>query len=123
MPSKGKRIASRQSSLRRRRSAANPNRAGAPTPAGPGLAAVANPGSAPTPAAAPASAPAPDAPPAGAPTPAAASAQPTGRPQTQSRGRRFDRPAAYNHVGSELIRIGIFSGILLAALITISFLI
>jgi hypothetical protein len=39
----------------------------------------------------------------------------------QSRGRRFDRPAAYNHVGSELKRIGIFSGVLVVILIAVSF--
>lgn len=104
MPSKGKRVASRQGSLRRRRGAQNQNqnrRAGA----------VADGGVSTAPAAA-VSDPAPAA--ATAPPPAATSA---GRP----RGRRYDRPAAYNYVGSELTRIGIFSGVLVVVLVAVSF--
>ena len=108
MPSKGKRVAARQGSLRRRRGAQNQNqnrRAGA-------VAA----GSAPTaPAAAAVSEPAPAAAAATAPPTAASTSD--GRP----RGRRYDRPAAYNYVGSELTRIGIFSGVLVVVLVAVSF--
>ena len=105
MPSKGKRVASRQGSLRRRRGAQNQNqnrRAGA----------VAD-GGAPTAAAAAVSDPAP----AAATAPPSAAATSAGRP----RGRRYDRPAAYNYVGSELTRIGIFSGVLVVVLVAVSF--
>lgn len=107
MPSKGKRVAARQGSLRRRRGAQNQNQNRRP-----GAVAA---GSAPTaPAAAAVSEPAPataaTAPPTAAPTSA-------GRP----RGRRYDRPAAYNYVGSELTRIGIFSGVLVVVLVAVSF--
>ena len=112
MPSKGKRVASRQNNLRRRRH--NNNRANQPAAAQPTV--VAEPaavtGTSPA-AASEAAQPAP------APAPAAAT-QAIGRPEAQSRGRRFDRPAAYNHVGSELTRIGIFSGVLVVALVAIS---
>ena len=120
MPSKGKRIASRQGNLRRRRNSANRSNA----PAGSQTAAVASPSSTLTAndsgaatAAATATAPA-----AAAPAGASVS-QAVGRPQAQPRGRRFDRPAAYNHVGSELVRISIFAGVLLVALVAISFVI
>lgn len=106
MPSKGKRIASRQSSLRRRRGnqSQNPNRRATAVAAGS----------------------APDTPAAVAvsdPSPTASSAPPTASPApaNRPRGRRYDRPAAYNYVGSELTRIGIFSGILLVVLIAVSF--
>ena len=114
MPSKGKRVASRQSNLRRRRG--NANRSAAPrtnAATAPTATAVAD---------APATATAP-----GAPAATAASADPASaaaaraRPIRQPQGRRFQRPAAYNHVGSELRRIGIFSGVLLVALIAVSF--
>ena len=111
MPSKGKRVASRQQNLRRRRNNSNRN---TPSP-GARATAVAEPVAPPTEASV-------------SPTPAAAaSSAPTGatqaigRPQAQPRGRRFDRPAAYNHVGSELKRIGIFSGVLVVVLIAVSF--
>ena len=118
MPSKGKRVASRQQSLRRRRQNSNRN-----NPSG---------GARPTAVAEPVPAPAetavPSAPAAAAAAVAAAPAtagvsQAIGRPQTQPRGRRFDRPAAYNHVGSELKRIGIFSGVLVVVLVAVSFVI
>ena len=105
MPSKGKRVAARQGSLRRRRGAQNQNqnrRAGA----------VAG-GSMPT-AAAAVSEPAPA---AAATAPPTAASTSDGRP----RGRRYDRPAAYNYVGSELTRIGIFSGVLVVVLVAVSF--
>ena len=66
---------------------------------------------------------------AAASTPAATAAAPVGsgqaigRPETQPRGRRFDRPAAYNHVGAELKRIGVFSSVLVVVLIAVSFVI
>ena len=114
MPSKGKRVAARQQSLRRRRN--NSNRNNPPGGARPTAIAEAN-----------------NAPPAATatatPVAAAAAATPVGatqaigRPQAQPRGRRFDRPAAYNHVGSELKRIGIFSGVLVVVLIAVSFVI
>ena len=109
MPSKGKRVAARQNDLRRRRSGANraaPVRN--PAAASPVAAAVAEPA---------ASASAPAATETGPQTQVAA----VGRPTTASRGRRFDRPAAYNHVGSELRRIGIFSGVLVVVLVAVSF--
>ena len=114
MPSKGKRVASRQSNLRRRRG--NANRSTAPRP---------NAATAPT-ATAVADAPSTDTAP-GTPAATAASADPApaaaarARPIRQPQGRRFQRPAAYNHVGSELRRIGIYSGVLLVALIAVSF--
>ena len=110
MPSKGKRIASRQNNLRRRRSNANRSN----PPAGARATAVAEPASAPASALTTSSSPVTAAAPVGA-------GRPIGRSETQPRGRRFDRPAAYNHVGSELTRIGIFSGVLVVALVAISF--
>ncbi len=107
MPSKGKRVASRQNDLRRRRGGAN--RATAvrnPAAASPVAASVAE---------AEHNRPATT---ATTSTPATAA---IGRPSAGSRGRRFDRPAAYNYVGSELTRIGIFSGVLVVVLIAVSF--
>ncbi len=121
MPSKGKRIASRQSSLRRRRG--NAGSRPAPVTAA-GIAAANGPDdavpgggtmTATATAAATATAPAPAAAPAARPAPG-----PGSQPQ---RGRRFERPAAYNYVGSELRNIGILSAVMLAALIAISFVI
>ena len=111
MPSKGKRVASRQNNLRRRRSPANRNNATS--------------SARPTAVAEAVSAPAETVAPSTTTTAAAAApvgeGRPVGRSQTQPRGRRFDRPAAYNHVGSELKRIGIFSSVLVVALIAVSF--
>lgn len=116
MPSKGKRVAARQNNLRRRRGSGN--RA---TPArNPAVAApVASAGAQAAPDAAVATSTAT----AAAPAPATAQAQASaiGRPASGSRGRRFDRPAAYNHVGSELRRIGIYSGVLVVVLVAVSF--
>lgn len=114
MPSRGKRVASRQSNLRRRRG--NANRSTAPrtnVEAPPTATAVAD---------APAAVSTPGAPAATAavPTPAPAPAA-RARPIGQPRGRRFERPAAYNHVGSELRRIGIFAGVLVVILVAVSF--
>lgn len=114
MPSKGKRVASRQSNLRRRRSNANRNTATRTNAAtAPTATAVAD---------APPTDAAPGAPAATvAPADPAPAAAPRARPIRQPQGRRFQRPAAYNHVGSELRRIGIYSGVLLVALIAVSF--
>ena len=110
MPSRGKRVAARQNNLRRRRN--NTNRSN--PPAGARATAVAEPDTAPASAPPVSSSPAPSTAPAGA-------SRPIGRSETQPRGRRFDRPAAYNHVGSELRRIGIFSGVLVVVLVAVSF--
>ena len=116
MPSKGKRVAARQQSLRRRRNNSNRNN----PPGGARATAVAEP-VAPATTASAASTPAPTA--VAAPSAPTGATQAIGRPQAQPRGRRFDRPAAYNHVGSELKRIGIFSGVLVVVLIAVSFVI
>ena len=111
MPSKGKRVAARQNNLRRRRGGANraaPARN--PAVASPAASAVAE--------------AEPERPvTAATATPPAQSRATTavGRPASVPRGRRFDRPAAYNHVGSELRRIGIFSGVLVVVLVAVSF--
>ncbi len=113
MPSKGKRVAARQNNLRRRRGGANR------------AAPVHNPAAA-SPVASAVSDAAPDGPASAATAVATASTQSrataaVGRPTAAGRGRRFDRPAAYNHVGSELTRIGIFSGVLVVVLVAVSF--
>lgn len=114
MPSKGKRVAVRQGSLSRRRS----NRS-ASGPAGVAAGAVLDGGDggggSTASATATATATAASGVGAGAARPAG------GRPASQPRGRRRERPAAYNHVGSELIRIGIFASVALVALIAVSF--
>ena len=116
MPSKGKRVAARQNNLRRRRGPANrATPARNPAAAAPVASAVAE--AAPGAPAAPATAT------ATAPAPAQAQASAIGRPTSSPRGRRFDRPAAYNHVGSELKRIGIYSGVLVVVLVAVSFVI
>lgn len=112
MPSKGKRVASRQQNLRRRRHNSNrSNTAGSVVPTAVTEAATGS--SEATPASSSVATAAP----------AATATQAIGRPQAQPRGRRFDRPAAYNHVGSELKRIGIFSSVLVVVLIAVSFVI
>ena len=111
MPSKGKRVAARQNNLRRRRGGANraaPARN--PAAASPVASAVAE--------------AEPERPVTAATAMAPAQSRATtavGRPASVPRGRRFDRPAAYNHVGSELRRIGIFSGVLVVVLVAVSF--
>lgn len=116
MPSKGKRMAVRQGSLRRRRSNHNRSPVGA---GGEGAATAAAAGAVAT-GAASAVAGAGSSGGAGAAAPAGAG---RGRPAilTTPRGRRVERPAAYNHVGSELVRIGIFAGALVVALAAIAF--
>ena len=114
MPSKGKRVAVRQGSLSRRRS--NRSASGA---AGVAAGAVLDGGDGGGGSAASATATATATAASGM---AAGAARPAGgRPAQQPRGRRRERPAAYNHVGSELIRIGIFAGVALVALIAVSF--
>ena len=115
MPSKGKRVASRQNNLRRRRGGANraapmSNPAAAPPVASAAVAAEPNGASASATATATTQAPA-----------ASQSAAAIGRPASAPRGRRFERPAAYNFVGSELKRIGIFSSVLVVVLVAVSF--
>ena len=111
MPSKGKRVASRQNNLRRRRG--GPNRvAPARNPAAASAVAEAEPERPASAATATAAAPAPT---------QSRAATAIGRPVSSPRGRRFERPAAYNHVGSELRRIGIFSGVLVVVLVAVSF--
>lgn len=111
MPSKGKRVASRQNNLRRRRGGANraaPARN--PAAASPVASAVAE--------------AEPERPITAATATTPAQSRPTiavGRPASVPRGRRFERPAAYNYVGSELRRIGIFSGVLVVVLMAVSF--
>ena len=117
MPSKGKRVASRQNNLRRRRG--GPSRAAParnPAAAAPAAAAVAEPEVERPAQAAAATAT------VASPTQSRAESA-IGRPSTGGRGRRFDRPAAYNYVGSELRRIGIFSGVLVVVLVAVSFVI
>ena len=113
MPSKGKRVAARQNNLRRRRGGANrATPARNPAAASPVASAVAEPEAARSSPAATATATAPA---------QSRAATAVGRPASVPRGRRFDRPAAYNHVGSELRRIGIFSGVLVVVLVAVSF--
>ena len=110
MPSKGKRVAVRQGSLSRRRS----NRS-ASGPAGVAAGAVLDGGDG------GGGGPAASATATAAATATAGARGGAARPAPQPRGRRRERPAAYNHVGSELIRIGIFAGVALVALIAVSF--
>ena len=115
MPSKGKRMASRQNNVRRRRGGANrASSARNPAAASPPATAVAEADTERPVAAATATGSAP------ASTQSRA-ATAIGRPASAPRGRRFDRPAAYNYVGSELRRIGIFSGVLVVVLVAVSF--
>ena len=110
MPSKGKRVAARQNNLRRRRGGSSrPATVGNPVAASPVASAVAE------------AEPGRPTATSTAPAPAEAQAAAIGRPVASARGRRFDRPAAYNHVGSELRRIGIFSGVLVVVLVAVSF--
>ena len=115
MPSKGKRVAARQNNLRRRRGGANRpapvgNPAAVPPVASAAVATESDRASATTTATATTQAPT-----------TSQSAAATGRPASAPRGRRFERPAAYNYVGSELTRIGIFSSVLVVVLVAVSF--
>ena len=106
MPGKGRRMASRQAELGRRRRRQN---------RGAGTAVADPPESAPSPAATLTAAQ--DSPAPAAPQPrAAVSAAPRSGSRT-----RFDRPTAYNYVKPEMRRIFIMSGVLLAGLIGLSF--
>ena len=115
MPSKGKRVAARQNNLRRRRGGANraaPVRNPAAASSAASAVAEAEPERRVSAATATATATAPA---------QSRATTAVGRPASVPRGRRFDRPAAYNHVGSELRRIGIFSGVLVVVLVAVSF--
>ncbi len=108
MPGKGRRMASRQAELGRRRRRQN---------RGVGTAVADPPESAPSPAATLTAAQDSAAPAAPLPQPrAAVSAVPRSGSRT-----RFDRPTAYNYVKPEMRRIFIMSGVLLAGLIGLSF--
>ena len=118
MPAKGRRIASRQAQLgRRRRQSRKIEESGAVTIAAPAdipqeTATPAN-GATAIPAAAPAANT-----PAG---PAATTAATPARTPRRSGPTRTDRAAAYTHLGAELRRILILAGILLAVLLGLSF--
>ena len=117
MPGKGRRMASRQAELGRRRRRHNRG----------GNAAVAERprASAPDGAAAPTAVEeTTTAAPAAAPRPAQQTREPVEGSRSRSGPRsRFDRPAAYNYVKPEVRRILIMSGVLLAGLIGLSFVI
>lgn len=116
MPAKGRRIASRQAQLgRRRRQSRKTEESGTVT--------VAAPADIPTETAAPANGAA-----AAIPASATAAVAPAGpaaatpaRAPRRSGQTRTDRAAAYTHLGSELRRILILAGILLAVLLGLSF--
>ena len=114
MPAKGRRIASRQAQLgRRRRQSRKTEESGAVT--------VAAPADIPTETAAPANGAA-AMPAAVAPaTDGMAAAATPARAPRRSGQLRTDRAAAYTHLGSELRRILILAGILLAVLLGLSF--
>ena len=117
MPGKGRRVASRQAQIGRKR-----RRQGRATVAGDGplaaeestRVATAEPGTQAEPqSTAPVNAPQVPV----QPSPAQSS------PQRNAPRNRLDRPAAYNYVGTEVRRILIMSGVLLAVLIALSFVI
>ena len=115
MPAKGRRIASRQAQLGRRRRQQNRKTEESLAVS------VAAPADIPAETAAPAN--------AAAATPAAAesagpAAAPARAPRRPAAGQtRTDRSAAYTHLGSEVRRILILAGILLAVLVGLSFVI
>ena len=117
MPAKGRRIASRQAQLgRRRRQSRKIEESGAVTIAAPSdipqeTAAPANGAAAAIPAATTA---------ANTPAGTAPATTPARAPR-RSGQTRTDRAAAYTHLGSELRRILILAGILLAVLLGLSF--
>ena len=111
MAGKSRRVASRQGELGRRRKRTQRGPSGIP------VAAAARPAAATGGAAATAEAVAAGGSVPASPAPVASAAAPSRRP-----GRaRGERPAAYNYVGAELRRIGILSGVVLAALIGLAF--
>lgn len=119
MPAKGRRIASRQAQLGRRRRQQNRKTEESLAVS------VAAPADIPAETAAPANAVAT---PAAAETArastAGASAAPARAPRRPAAGQtRTDRSAAYTHLGSEMRRILILAGILLAVLVGLSFVI
>ena len=115
MPAKGRRIASRQAQLgRRRRQSRKTEESGTVT--------VAAPSDIPTETAAPANgAAAIPATTASPTTDGMAAATTPARAPRRSGQLRTDRAAAYTHLGSELRRILILAGILLAVLLGLSF--
>ena len=119
MPAKGRRIASRQAQLGRRRRQQNRKTEESLAVS------VAAPADIPAETAAPANAaaaPAASTPAAG--TTAGSAATPARAPRRPAAGQtRTDRSAAYTHLGSEMRRILILAGILLAVLVGLSFVI
>ena len=119
MPAKGRRIASRQAQLGRRRRQQNRKTEESLAVS------VAAPADIPAETAAPANAavaPAASTPAAG--TTAGPAAAPARAPRRPAAGQtRTDRSAAYTHLGSEMRRILILAGILLAVLVGLSFVI
>ena len=116
MPAKGRRIASRQAQLGRRRRQQNRKTEESLAVS------VAAPADIPAETAAPANAAA--APAAANSAPAGPAAVPARAPRRPAAGQtRTDRSAAYTHLGSEVRRILILAGILLAVLVGLSFVI
>ena len=117
MPAKGRRIASRQAQLGRRRRQQNRKTEESLAVS------VAAPADIPAETAAPANAAA-TGPAAANPAPAGPAATPARAPRRPAAGQtRTDRSAAYTHLGSEMRRILILAGILLAVLVGLSFVI
>ena len=118
MPAKGRRIASRQAQLGRRRRQQNRKTEDS------FAVSVAAPADIPAETAAPANAAATANPAAANPAPAGPAATPARAPRRPAAGQtRTDRSAAYTHLGSEMRRILILAGILLAVLVGLSFVI
>ena len=118
MPAKGRRIASRQAQLGRRRRQQNRKTEESLAVS------VAAPADIPAETAAPANAAAAANPAAANPAPAGPAATPARAPRRPAAGQtRTDRSAAYTHLGSEMRRILILAGILLAVLVGLSFVI
>lgn len=115
MPAKGRRIASRQAQLGRRRRQQNRKTEESLAVS------VAAPADIPAETAAPANAAAANPSAAESAGPAAAPARAPRRPAAGQ--TRTDRSAAYTHLGSEVRRILILAGILLAVLVGLSFVI
>ena len=115
MPAKGRRIASRQAQLGRRRRQQNRKTEESLAVS------VAAPADIPVETAAPANAAAANPAAAESAGPAAAPARAPRRPAAGQ--TRTDRSAAYTHLGSEVRRILILAGILLAVLVGLSFVI
>ena len=118
MPAKGRRIASRQAQLGRRRRQQNRKTEESLAVS------VAAPADIPAETAAPANAAASANPAAANPSHPGPAATPARAPRRPAAGQtRTDRSAAYTHLGSEMRRILILAGILLAVLVGLSFVI